>query len=59
MRTHKTLGMVTDAMAQMGILGLLLAMVGLYGLMTYSVSLRQREMEIAWRLEPSPTPWSQ
>jgi predicted permease len=53
-RAHKTLGMVTDAMAEMGILGLVLAMVGLYGLMTYSVSLRQRELGIRMAIGAAP-----
>jgi predicted permease len=35
-----------EQVAGMGLLGLLLAMVGLYGLMTYSVGLRQREIGI-------------
>jgi len=45
-RAHKTLGLLVAAIAGLGILGLVLALVGLYGLMTYSVSLRQREIGI-------------
>jgi len=45
-RATQTLGMLIDAMAGMGLLGLMLALVGLYGLMTYSVGLRQREIGI-------------
>jgi predicted permease len=53
-RAHKTLGFVTNAMAELGILGLVLAMVGLYGLMTYSVSLRQRELGIRMAIGAEP-----
>ena len=42
----KTLGIWTEAIGAMGLLGLILAMVGLYGLMSYSVSLRSREIGI-------------
>jgi len=45
-RAHKTLGLVTGSIAGLGVMGLVLALVGLYGLMTYSVSLRQREIGI-------------
>jgi macrolide transport system ATP-binding/permease protein len=40
------LGIWTEAIGAMGLLGLVLAMVGLYGLMSYSVSLRSREIGI-------------
>jgi predicted permease len=45
-RAHNTLGILTEAIGAMGLLGLILAMVGLYGLMSYSVSLRSREIGI-------------
>ena len=45
-RATKTLGILTNAIGAMGLLGLILAMVGLYGLMSYSVSLRAREIGI-------------
>jgi predicted permease len=44
-RTNE-LGIWTEAIGAMGLLGLILAMVGLYGLMSYSVSLRAREIGI-------------
>ena len=45
-RANNTLGIMTQAIGAMGLLGLVLAMVGLYGLMSYSVSLRSREIGI-------------
>jgi hypothetical protein len=45
-RANNTLGILTEAIGAMGLLGLILAMVGLYGLMSYSVSLRSREIGI-------------
>jgi predicted permease len=45
-RATKLLGVLTEAIGGMGVLGLILAMVGLYGLMSYSVSLRSREIGI-------------
>ena len=41
-----TLGVIIQTVGGMGLLGLALALVGLYGLMTYSVGLRQREIGI-------------
>jgi macrolide transport system ATP-binding/permease protein len=45
-RARKTLNVLIESIAGLGLLGLVLAMVGLYGLMTYSVGLRQREIGI-------------
>jgi len=45
-RARKTLDILIQTIAGMGTLGLVLALVGLYGLMTYSVGLRQREIGI-------------
>jgi ABC-type antimicrobial peptide transport system permease subunit len=45
-RARKTFSVLIGAIAGLGVLGLVLALVGLYGLMTYSVGLRQREIGI-------------
>jgi len=45
-RATGTLGLLIKMMAGLAVLGLILALVGLYGLMTYSVGLRQREIGI-------------
>ena len=45
-RARGTLSILIQTISGMGLLGLVLALVGLYGLMTYSVGLRQREIGI-------------
>ncbi len=45
-RARKTLDILIETIGAMGLLGLILALVGLYGLMTYSVGMRQREIGI-------------
>ncbi len=46
LRAVKTPGMVTQVVGALGLMGLLLAVVGLYGLVAYSVSRRTREIGI-------------
>jgi len=46
LRATKTISIMIQAIGGLGMLGLVLALVGLYGLMTYSVTLRQREIGI-------------
>jgi predicted permease len=45
-RATQTIGILVGTFAGLAMLGLTLALVGLYGLITYSVSLRQREIGI-------------
>jgi predicted permease len=45
-RVTQTFGLLIQAIGGLAVLGLAIAMIGLYGLMTYSVSLRQREIGI-------------
>ena len=46
MRATRTLNIIMGTIAGLGTLGLVLALIGLYGLMTYTVGLRQRETGI-------------
>ena len=45
-RAVKTPNMITESVAGLGLMGLILAMIGLYGLVAYSVSRRTREIGI-------------
>jgi len=45
-RITQTFGLMIEAIGGLAVLGLALALIGIYGLMTYAVSLRQREIGI-------------
>ena len=53
-RARKLLSVLTQVIAGLAGLGLVIALVGLYGLMTYSVGLRQREIGIRIAIGAEP-----
>ncbi len=58
-RAVKTTDCLTDVVGAMGVMGMILAMVGLYGLVAYSVSRRRREIgiRIALGADPGSVVW--
>ena len=53
-RAKKSVDVLIEVMAGMGVLGLAIALMGLYGLMTYAVGLRQREIGIRMAIGADP-----
>jgi len=54
MRARKLLSVLIEVIGGLAVLGLVIALVGLYGLMTYSVGLRQREIGIRIAIGAEP-----